>query len=268
MKPGAEFYSRIFESKPMIKYLSGISVPPRSIADAMLLAPVWLDKKLEILRNLSKMKDGDVFEAYLEPLNMGVEQMQIKNGEALLLYARVNGEDPDPLCPCVDMRDALNHADNFTRDARIIFQTDKPCVSYYAEKWRSDGKNFKEQITYDIMDGMVCGFWIYDTEFEKNHLWFPMFHGYEDLNLPMPFKPGDIVLIDCLPYKQPKNVVILECGDDPYECCLPCAIYYNYKDKTWRTGAVKHKNVFCDSVRPPLSPLYRIDYSGFRLLHA
>ena len=118
------------------------------------------------------------------------------------------------------------------------------------------------------MDGMVCGFWTYDWDFEKNHLWFPMFRGYKDLNLPMPFKPGDIVLIDCLPYRQPKYVVILECGDNPYECCLPCALFYDFKSKTWRTGAVKHKHVFDGGARPPLSPLYRIDYADPRLLYA
>ena len=264
----AEFYSQIFESQPMVKHLSGLCIEPDRIAEAVLLAPVPLEKKFEILQDLSKTYGGSEFEKYLEPLNMSIEQMRIKNGEVLLLYATVNDEDRDLIVPCVDMTDALKQADEFTREAQLSFQIDRSCVSYSAEKWRSDGKSFKEQITYEIMDGMVCGFWSDDPEYEKTHLWFPMFNGYEDLNLPTPFKLGDIVLLDCLPYKYPKNVVILDCGDDPYECCLPCALYYDYKDKTWKTGAVKHKNVFGGGSRPPLSPLYRIDYADPLLCHS
>ncbi len=44
-----------------------------------------------------------------------------------------------------------------------------------------------------------------------------------DLNLPVPFVPGDIISIDCRPYAKVKHAVILQLGDNHDCCSVQCA---------------------------------------------
>lgn len=78
--------------------------------------------------------------------------------------------------------------------------------------------------------------------------------GSLSLDLPIPFKAGDIVYVDCLPFVEPKPVVLLEVNN--WDCCGVQVLYRDY-DSLWRTGALKHGECW-DRYRPPLSPLYRL----------
>ena len=93
------------------------------------------------------------------------------------------------------------------------------------------------------------------------------FEGYKsglDLNLPIPFKPGDIVTLNCLPFRPVKHAVLLEV--DNRDCCGVQMLYRLKEEKNGKssleTGALKHghgwKRFF-----PILSSLYRLSkYAG------
>lgn len=77
-----------------------------------------------------------------------------------------------------------------------------------------------------------------------------------NLNLPVPYQPGDILEVDCRPFiPKVTYCLITEVGDDccGVQCVYPCA---NHKMKF---GAFKHGNFFEEVYQMPLymSPLYR-----------
>lgn len=77
-----------------------------------------------------------------------------------------------------------------------------------------------------------------------------------NLNLPVPYQPGDILEVDCRPYvSKVAYCLITEVGDDccGVQCVFPCA-----NDKP-DFGAFKHGNFFDEAYQMPvyMSPLYR-----------
>lgn len=64
-----------------------------------------------------------------------------------------------------------------------------------------------------------------------------------NLNLPVPFQPGDIVMADCLPYAKPRRVLILDVGDN-LDCCCLQALFIR-KDGRLFAGAFKHNTFLC-----------------------
>ena len=82
-----------------------------------------------------------------------------------------------------------------------------------------------------------------------------------DLDVPTPYKPGDIVRVDCMPFGPPFHAVITE-ADHQYDDCFPQILFkVPFTDK-WQLQALKHKRFYKDaemhSYEPALSPLYRI----------
>jgi hypothetical protein len=75
------------------------------------------------------------------------------------------------------------------------------------------------------------------------------------INLPVPFKPGDIVEVDGFPYGPKYRMVIVEIGDNEDCCCLQ-GLAKN-REGYWHVGAVKHGHVSYDTY-PQFSPLYTI----------
>lgn len=85
--------------------------------------------------------------------------------------------------------------------------------------------------------------WYFDYIHRKDSPagWIPLL-GY-NLNLPTPFQPGDIVLADCLPYAEPRLVLILDSGDN-LDCCCLQVLYIGEGGRLF-AGAFKH-NAFLD----------------------
>jgi hypothetical protein len=89
------------------------------------------------------------------------------------------------------------------------------------------------------------------------------FKGYVsslELNLPIPFKPGDIVTLNTLPFRPVKHAVIIEVLND-YDCCGTTIMYQakcgSDRKLKWETGALKHGDGW-EGFFPMLSSLYRL----------
>lgn len=77
----------------------------------------------------------------------------------------------------------------------------------------------------------------------------------ENLNLPVPFLPGDIILVKPIPFSLCKKGLILDIGDN----CDCCCVQIMHKDEDGRidTAALKHSSMFYGGfLYPTVSALY------------
>ena len=130
---------------------------------------------------------------------------------------------------------------------------------YLLEKWRVD-ENGDHVCTYTwYFIGEEPVFFHKKGDKENPHIFI-------DLNLPVPFEPGDILTVDCAPFAPPINALLVEKGDNGDCCCLQI-LYRDVLTRNWKTCALKH-GIWLNSLEGPdyvpmLSPLYRLSrYKG------
>lgn len=135
--------------------------------------------------------------------------------------------------------------------------TEDTCCWTSFEKWTPwiDGNMANPYRYYLIRDEIV--YFDRNAYNEKEHWWQSAYRGYissVDLDLPIPFSVGDIVLLNCLPFAPVKYALLLEV--DNSDCC---GVQMLYRSETglWFTRALKHGHGWNPYI-PVLSPLYRL----------
>ncbi|WP_035769928.1 hypothetical protein [Butyrivibrio sp. NC2002] len=82
-----------------------------------------------------------------------------------------------------------------------------------------------------------------------------------DFNIRTPYKPGDVVRIDCRPFGPVFQAMILEARHQN-DCCFPTLLFKAFGTDDWRITSLKHRRFFKDismgTYEPMLSPLYKI----------
>ena len=84
-----------------------------------------------------------------------------------------------------------------------------------------------------------------------------------EINTEVPFKSGDIVEINGLPYCERYHALITNVGDNRDCCCLQAL--FRRKDGKWEVGSVKH-NQLLYNIYPFVSPLYTAEVFAGTLL--
>ena len=130
----------------------------------------------------------------------------------------------------------------------------------------SDPNHINPMYEYYIFNNDICWFnKLVPNQQDNGNVYFlpesrRFSSGILDLDIPVPYKTGDIVQIDCRPFGPPFHAMILE--EDKNDCCFPTMVFnVPYTDK-WRLTSLKHKRFYKDveggSYCPILSPLYRL----------
>lgn len=125
----------------------------------------------------------------------------------------------------------------------------------YVEKWGLNKRGeWEEIIEYEVMDDgkiVYCHWNDDDKERLVSH--------YHEPNLPIPFRTGDIIVVDCRPHLPRRLGVLTEIGDNCDCCCVQCL--YITKDGYIDVGALKHKSTFKDLIHSydVVSPLFRLE---------
>lgn len=246
----------IFSSKEMAEYLSTQQLNGEQISEAVRGAPISLIRKREIFCGLAEHSKETLYANQGNEIGGAIRELEAKPGG--IFYVKnywVNPENwetaSDGLGPYLTIERALRGI----RENEDFEEVDEECLCWYAiEKWCPDGEgNLYNPITYFAVGDEVCYF---RKGRAAAHIWEPSYFESTDLNLPVPFRPGDIVEIDCRPFGPATHVVILEVGDNQ-DCCSLWALF-PCGDGLWNQGAVKHGHVYPHYCYPALSPLYRI----------
>lgn len=245
-----EILKTFIPSAEMRKYLATQELSDRWISNIILGAPVPLTTKLKYASG----KDYNEVKQAIDELNLNSNE---------LFYLIDNWYDDDIFdesgcgnAPFSSLEKVIEHI----REEIDECGEDLGDCWYTLEKWVLDENgNYICTYRYILLGDEVCFFG--REEFLENGL--TRVHDYRffystDLNLPVPFKVGDVVTIDCRPFAPVRQVKITETGDN-HDCSSLQAEFYDNKEKKYKTGAVKHCFIFDNGYRPNLSPLYRIE---------
>ena len=234
------------EKLPLFRYM---------IENAITGAPISLERKRELFLWLAEGEEDGYFSTLADAVSLAIQEMQPKQGEFFYLtvcsyeedIARTTEETMGAFLSWEQIFEAIQECWGSDADFEELL------TWFYVEKWNPDGNGrLENKYSYEVVGGKACYCCCKDPSVhERLDL-----GGYTDPNLPVPFHAGDIVTIDCRPFREVRHVVILEVGDNCDCCCLQALHYAG--NGTWDIGAVKHGYVFPNGHSPSLSPLYRL----------
>lgn len=279
-----EIISEVFQSKDMRDYLCQNLdlLDKRNIVDIVRKSFVPLERKLEFFEELSVFEDKEEVEAELkdaqernrtydvelvkkysyfyqaiglkEALNQLKEDKE-ENG-VLLLTEYMTSEGTDEILGNVPFL-SYEKLDAYIKSS-ISEQLDEESsesVFWHAiEKYREveDGE-LELRYTYYVFDGKLI-YYVDDNSEVDCSIWD------KDLNIPVPFSPGDIVVCDGKPACEEICAFILRTGDN-IDCCSLVGLCKR-KDGTFESVPVKHSNMFYESdsiiMVPPLYSMKRV----------
>lgn len=277
----SEILEVFMPSDEMRAYLLNEEISKYKLAQLICGSPVSLYKKLEWVTRLALKepfgdKDSELFTCIRQDISDALHELKVRDGE--LLYLKSNWFDYDLMDGNTDNGEAP-YQNLYTAQCAIqqdlaeltCFDHDEKEFEeeisaedtgwYTIEKWIKYGDDeylltytyylFRDEIIYFENETPA----LHDGEFELYNYW-----NSQDLNLPVPFKAGDVVVIDCTPFKPATLAKITDVGDNK-DCCSLQALA-RCEDGSWREGAVKHGHLFLHNMCY-ISPLYRIrKYEG------
>ena len=245
---------RCIQSEEMRNYLKKQELSVFTLTDIIAGSPLNLRKKLELYDLIG---DNGYTNSFRQETEKALAELTLDEGDVLCLEEwwydnDILGEKASFTGPFTTLHAALGYIkESFTDEE---WDDDEACWSIL-EKWVPGNEHGKMDNTYTyylIKDEVV-----YFTSDDNINNSFSGFHGYVDsmnLSLPIPFKPGDIVLLDSLPFVPIRLAILLEVNNS--DCC-GVQILYRHGDGLWRTGALKHGAGWKDTW-PMLSSLYRL----------
>ena len=245
----------LFPSAEMASYLAECALTRMDLRNAVAYAAIPLARKRDLFLRLASGKDTAYFRRQAGAVEGALREMQAKPGEFFYLkYCQYSDESFFHKEKGLEPYLTWEHIFERIREYRGYLEDDEKELTWFeVEKWSPDGAGeLKNDYDYTVFGTEVC----YVAHNDSLRWDWPGFSTDRDLNLPVPFQAGDIVTIDCRPFREVHHVVILEVGDNCDCCCLQALHYAG--SGTWDIGAVKHGNVFPNGRSPSLSPLYRL----------
>lgn len=235
-------------SEEMECYLTGCKLNDYNMLDIILGAPLPLTEKRKLLELLNTPgSDGyaDVSKCIRE-FDDALAALELKNSEIFTLSE------------CWYDDDILDEKKAFA-EPFLSFQAAAEYIKKLIEEETEDIDDIDEYICWtEITKWIPAGKGkmkdVYTYTFVGNEIHYfkrignlprDSYRGYKsslDLDLPIPFQPGDIVTLNSLPFRAVKGAVLLEVEN--WNCCGVQMLYLcknRINRKTiWKTGALKH----------------------------
>lgn len=257
-------------SEEMERYLIGCKHNDYEMIEIILGAPLPLTEKrklLDLLNTPDSDEYADVSDCIRE-FDDALAALELKNGEIFTLSEYWYDDD------------ILDENRSFA-EPFLSFQAAAEYIKKLIEEETEDLDDIDEYVCWTeitkwlpVGDGKMKD--VYSYTFVGNEIHYfkrigniprDSYRGYKsslDLNLPIPFKPGDIVTLNCLPFRPVKQAVLLEV--DNRDCCGVQMLYPRKNKITGDTilemGALKHGDGW-EGYFPMLSSLYRLSkYEG------
>lgn len=236
-------------SEEMGKYLKTQDLSAYDLTRIIAGSVINLEKKMELYKLICD--DGDDYleaKQFYSETEKARRELKLKSGEILTLSECWYDFDIlDEKCEFSEPFTSFDAAMRYLKELITVEEWDSKTLCWtMLEKWvpNDDGTMENTYKYYLVNDDIVY--------FEKKD-----FLGIVDsmsLNLPIPFKEGDIVTLNSTPFVPPKQVVLLEVENS--DCC-GVQMLYRLENGLWNIGALKHGRGWLHDY-PLLSTLYRL----------
>ena len=262
------YIDRCMPSEMMRDYLKGCRLWAGQTMDLIMYAPVPISIKLEELKKLLEDAESDKGDERKSEIAEACRD-EIQYIEAVLGCLNMEGVFTLELCEYLESeKDNESWLDGvFARidDVKEYIREDiRKCKVepdelkwYFIEKWikTAEGKYFgacsyvifRDEIIFADAEKEVLPKDLSDRRISHNYCYG------ENLNVPVPFKAGDLLEFDGFPFGPKCHVLIVDIGDN-WDCCCVQGLALN-SEGLWDVGAVKHGMVSV-SYSPKISYLY------------
>lgn len=240
-----KYIDEFMPSDEMRNYLKTQELTPYQIASLIFNSPYSIDQKKNAFYLLLSETDDSELKALgsncIENIERAYELLNT-GGVFKVTSSFVNGivelNDEGLFSNYKDVKEFI------ASDIKECEYKDYDYYSYFVEKWIKNSDGILENvITYYVIKNEICYFKYsplgdYLKEFLQG--FEPKIRNFE-LNVPTPFKVGDVVEFDGYPFAKITFSLILSTGDNQ-DCCSLWNLYWA-DPRTWKTGAVKHGDV-------------------------
>lgn len=240
-----KYIDEFMPSDEMRNYLKTQELTPYQIASLIFNSPYSIDQKKNAFYSLLNETDDNELKALgsncIENIERSYELLNT-GGVFKVTSSFVNGivelNDEGLFSNYKDVKEFI------ASDIKECEYKDYDYYSYFVEKWIKNSDGILENvITYYVIKNEICYFKYsplgdYLKEFLQG--FEPKIRNFE-LNVPTPFKVGDVVEFDGYPFAKITFSLILSTGDNQ-DCCSLWNLYWA-DPRTWKTGAVKHGDV-------------------------
>lgn len=276
-----EIIGTLIKDAAFAEYLTKANLSEYDMVKLVCHAPISLFEKRSFYKKLLREKNcgnvnsesGNVgdrfsFENYLRIVTKAIDDLNLpKDGTFLLVgHSFDNGYDEQFECAPFRSYRAVQKYLNETFD-----EGGEKKFWYTLEKWLPKKENASELIEvceFAFIGTEPCFYrnrrYFYDKELRKGNARklaleddFTLFSS-GNMNLPTPFKPGDILHIDCRPFAPKTSVVVIDSRVE-FDCCYPQCEYVD-KNGDKKYGALKHSHIFKEDVVETVSPLYNLKW--------
>jgi len=237
------YLDEFMPSVEMREHLKHSDKDVSNIAEIIYYSPYPIDKKYKSLCTLREeiaRNENDEFlqrecQDFIKAIELAEE---LKSAEGVFICESNTYNEEERCCESVyeSVHATFDHLMEYIReDLGINKVTSRQLWWYEASKWitGSDGK-LVEACTYIIVRGEVWFLYINSLLYQE----FSNTNRFDDLNLSVPFKAGDIVETNGYPFTPQKRILIVSVGDN-IDCCCLQSLYSNEEGK-WNISAVKH----------------------------
>ena len=232
-------------------------------ADIITGAPIALTEKGRLLGRLSEhmthSEDADLIRDYSACLNMARQALESREA-AFSVELWKDGEQLDGPYIAFSMEEARRAIARY-REYWAMDADDETATYWRIEQYRQGGASDPEgfarpEYTFAAAPNGEVQYFMHDPQ-NRRGAWAEGAFGRDSvhLNLPVPYRPGDILEVGCAPYvSEPHYCILTEVGDD---CCGVQCLYPG-ENGYIEFGALKHGHYFsgCFDRKQYLSPLY------------
>ncbi len=272
-----EIIGKLIKDRAFADYLTKANLSEYDMAKLICHAPISLFEKRSLYKKLIEGKRGESgniderfsYENYLRIATRATGDLSLQKDGVFLLVGHCfdNGHDEQFECaPFRSYRAVQKYLDETFNEGG------EENIWYTLEKWwpeSGETLGLTEVCEFAFIGKEPCFYknlrFFYDKEFrERNKRQllpendFTLFSSGNDLNLPTPFRAGDILHVDCRPFA-PKTSVIVTDNHMEYDCCNP-QCEYDGENGEKKRGALKHSHIYKENVIESVSPLYNLEW--------
>lgn len=270
-----EIIGNLIKDKAFAEYLIKSNLSEYDMAKLVCHAPISLFEKQSLYKKLLEEKNGESgnvgdrfsYENYLRIVTRATDDLNLPKDGTFLLVGHSFDNGYDERFECAPFR-SYRAVQKYLNE--VFPGGGEENIWYTLEKWLPESEEtlgLREVCEFAFIGKEPCFYknlrYFYDEKFRKRDRRqllpendFSLFSSGNELNLPTPFRSGDILHIDCRPFALETKVTVTD-NRSEFDCCNPQCEYTGENGEK-KYGALKHSHIYKEDVIESVSPLYNL----------